>query len=214
MYRYIVNQNWFEAFVMANILLIGLATGLDLENGGRSDSINAFVEVASLLTFIVFTSECTLKLISEAYTPKDYFLDPENGERWSCAGVGFVSPPFALSQLLHRGLHPFSSTCECLPRCFQYIRLRHCRRWVCLHRQHQRRGGRGPAHATPHSAADFHQGGTAAPSHHEWSRARPQVGDLYRHAALPRHLHVRLTFFLRGEILTLKRFVGLGTHST
>jgi hypothetical protein len=27
-----VNQDWFEAFIMSNILLIGIATGIDLEN--------------------------------------------------------------------------------------------------------------------------------------------------------------------------------------
>jgi hypothetical protein len=79
-YSNIVCRTWFESFVLCNIGLIGLATGLDLENGGRSESINTFVEVSSLLTMVVFTAEAILKLVSEAYRPQDYFLDPENGE--------------------------------------------------------------------------------------------------------------------------------------
>ena len=33
-YLYFTSQSWFEAFIMGNILLIGVATGVDLENDG------------------------------------------------------------------------------------------------------------------------------------------------------------------------------------
>jgi hypothetical protein len=78
-FRFVVNQAWFEGFIMCNILLIGVATGLDLENGGKSKTINAFVNFSSTFTMIIFSCECILKLITEAYRPQNYFLDPDNG---------------------------------------------------------------------------------------------------------------------------------------
>ena len=35
LYKYVVNTSWFESFVMLNILLIGCATGMDLEYEGE-----------------------------------------------------------------------------------------------------------------------------------------------------------------------------------
>jgi hypothetical protein len=75
----VVSQTWFETFVMLNIVLIGIATGLDLENNGRFAPVNTFVEVSAIFTTVVFTFECVAKIISEAYRPQDYFLDPDNG---------------------------------------------------------------------------------------------------------------------------------------
>jgi len=64
---------------MCNIVLIGAATGLDLENNGRSASVNSFVSIANIFTMVVFSCECVLKLVSEAYRPQNYFLDTGNG---------------------------------------------------------------------------------------------------------------------------------------
>jgi len=33
-YEHFTSQSWFEAFIMCNIMLIGIATGVDLENEG------------------------------------------------------------------------------------------------------------------------------------------------------------------------------------
>jgi voltage-gated sodium channel len=80
-YSKLTSRPWFEAFVMFNILLIGISTGVDLEtNGGAgSPGIQLFIELTASLTFVVFSVECVLKLIAESWHVERYFQDPENG---------------------------------------------------------------------------------------------------------------------------------------
>ena len=78
-YKHTVSTHWFEAFIMANILLIGVATGIDLENNGRDDWAQGNVDAVSLFTTVVFTAEVVLKIITEGYEPQQFFLDAENG---------------------------------------------------------------------------------------------------------------------------------------
>ena len=79
-YNHLTSKNWFEAFIMLNILLLGLATGLDLEysEAGYKGTV-AFVDFVGDFTVWVFTVECVLKLVAEAWRPERYFQDPANG---------------------------------------------------------------------------------------------------------------------------------------
>jgi hypothetical protein len=72
-------QSWFEAFVMCNILLIGVATGLDLEFEAKNPAVNEFVSTSSTLTMIVFTLECVFKIIAEGFNPMVFFTHEQNG---------------------------------------------------------------------------------------------------------------------------------------
>ena len=78
-YSNLTSKNWFEAFVLANIVLTGIASGMELENRGRNDSISFFVDFVSLFTMVVFTLEVVLKLIAEAFTPLQFFIDKIDG---------------------------------------------------------------------------------------------------------------------------------------
>jgi hypothetical protein len=79
-YKHITSKGWFETFVMLNILLIGVATGVDLEYSEAGYEVaTLFVEYVGTVTVWVFTCECGLKLIAEAWHPLRYFQDPENG---------------------------------------------------------------------------------------------------------------------------------------
>jgi hypothetical protein len=89
-YEHVTSQAWFEAFIMANILLTGAASGIDLEFDGRSPEVSHFVEAVSLGTQIVFTLECTLKIVAEAYEPWQYFADEEDGY-FNCFDFGIVA---------------------------------------------------------------------------------------------------------------------------
>ena len=75
----ITSTTWFETFVMLNIFLVAISTGVDLENEEREPSLVQFTETVAWLTLSVFTLECILKIISEAYEPLRYFTDHENG---------------------------------------------------------------------------------------------------------------------------------------
>jgi len=77
-YKNIVSQSWFEAFILTNILLTGAATGLDLENNSRDAWTVDAVKVVSLITLVVFTVEIILKVVSEGLQPWRYVTDKEN----------------------------------------------------------------------------------------------------------------------------------------
>ena len=81
---------------MANILLIGISTGVDLETdgGGGDPAIEAFIGVAATLTMVVFTLECLLKLAAEGYHPERYFTDEDNGP-FNCFDFFIVVAGFA-----------------------------------------------------------------------------------------------------------------------
>ena len=70
---------WFEAFIMANILMVGICTGLDVENRDGNPGVTAFVDVVSVVTSAVFTIECVLKIVAEGKKPGRYFTDPNDG---------------------------------------------------------------------------------------------------------------------------------------
>lgn len=78
-YENITSKTWFEAFILVNIVLTGVAAGIDLEFDGRSAGVANFVAFVSVMTQIVFTVECALKIVSEGKTPLRYFLDEEDG---------------------------------------------------------------------------------------------------------------------------------------
>jgi hypothetical protein len=71
----VTSQVWFEGFVLFNILLVGIATGLDLENQHGDEITDKFVAVVSLVTMTVFTIECALKIAAEGFRPLNYFID-------------------------------------------------------------------------------------------------------------------------------------------
>jgi len=74
-YSEITSQAWFEGFIMLNILLVGAATGFDLESGGSEP---AAIFLISLITLVVFTLEVVLKVVAEAREPWRYLTDLEN----------------------------------------------------------------------------------------------------------------------------------------
>ena len=78
-YDKIVRHQWFEGFVLLNILLVGIATGVDLDNEEPTESIADFVKVTAIFTLSVFTAECVLKIISYGYSPQTFFTDEEDG---------------------------------------------------------------------------------------------------------------------------------------
>ena len=78
-YVKIVGTSWFESFILSCILLVGIATGVDLENPEPTPGVSAFVSITSTTTMIIFTMECALKIISYGYNPLGYFVDAEDG---------------------------------------------------------------------------------------------------------------------------------------
>jgi hypothetical protein len=79
-YDTIVRQEWFEGFVLLNILLVGIATGVDLENANNpSQGVTDFVAATSMLTLTVFTLEVVLKVVSYGLSPLVYFTDEHDG---------------------------------------------------------------------------------------------------------------------------------------
>ena len=79
MYSRVTSRNWFEGFVMCNIILVGVATGVDLENDEGNPMLTAFVNATSSITLASFTLESICKIVAEGYTPQVYFTDPKNG---------------------------------------------------------------------------------------------------------------------------------------
>ena len=70
-YINVTSKNWFETFILLNILFLGLATGMDLEySEAGDDGIIDVVDFAGTFTAWVFTFECALKIISEAWRPE------------------------------------------------------------------------------------------------------------------------------------------------
>eukprot|EP00615_Pteridomonas_danica_P011765 CAMPEP_0114346930 /NCGR_PEP_ID=MMETSP0101-20121206/13474_1 /TAXON_ID=38822 ORGANISM="Pteridomonas danica, Strain PT" /NCGR_SAMPLE_ID=MMETSP0101 /ASSEMBLY_ACC=CAM_ASM_000211 /LENGTH=1430 /DNA_ID=CAMNT_0001483895 /DNA_START=53 /DNA_END=4345 /DNA_ORIENTATION=+ len=78
-YSKITSQVWFEVVILVNILCIGAATGIDLENNG-DPSTALLVTTVSIITTTVFTFECIFKIVAEGYEPMIYFTDPEDGK--------------------------------------------------------------------------------------------------------------------------------------
>jgi hypothetical protein len=80
-YKWITSRMWFEAFIMGNIAMIGIATGVDLQFASANDpGVTLFVETVATGTAWVFTCECVLKLVAESYRFERYFTDEENGQ--------------------------------------------------------------------------------------------------------------------------------------
>ena len=47
MYNWVTSSPVFEAFIMGNILLIGVATGIDLENRDGDPGVQRFVNMVT-----------------------------------------------------------------------------------------------------------------------------------------------------------------------
>ena len=58
-------DNPFELFILVNIMLVGAATGLELEFGENDEvDVDQFVEIITYISTTVFTLEVVLKLVS------------------------------------------------------------------------------------------------------------------------------------------------------
>ena len=90
----VTSKLWFETFILVNILLIGISTGLELENHGRAAWVTTVNSVVSITTLIVFTLECILKIVAEGYEPMKYFMDPANGF-FNCFDFAIVVASYA-----------------------------------------------------------------------------------------------------------------------
>jgi len=116
MHEKVTSKNWFEGFVMLNILMIGLATGLDLQFADDPNpGVTGFVDVTGLFTMVVFTLECVCKLVAEGYRPDRYFTDAENGA-FVRAPMRPPSMPLEASRGLQRA-HCFECTHKKPPFC-------------------------------------------------------------------------------------------------
>jgi len=84
-YDKITSQLWFEAFVLLNIVFVGVVTGLDLEfdkedgEGHSNRDVHLISFYVSKITLGVFTIECILKIIAEGSQPWQYFIDKTDG---------------------------------------------------------------------------------------------------------------------------------------
>ena len=108
-YKYITSQTAFEVFVLAWIVAVGVATGLDLEYLGDEQVyydddftapvwISPFVNnIMNVATFI-FTMECVLKLLAEGTEPWRYFTHPEDGY-FNTFDISIVVVGFILTEL-------------------------------------------------------------------------------------------------------------------
>ena len=87
----LVNHNAFDGFIVTCILLVGIATVIELESEDGSlippelpdnaygRRIRKFLYWTERLTLGVFTSEVVLKILSKGDAPLEYFTDPEDG---------------------------------------------------------------------------------------------------------------------------------------
>lgn len=78
-YLHVTSTMWFELFILFNIVLVGITTGLELENHDRDEWTTVASELVTDITLGVFTLEIILKLISEGFEPWFYFTDLEFG---------------------------------------------------------------------------------------------------------------------------------------
>ena len=78
-YERVTKKWYFEAGIMASIMIVAIATAADLENEGADPRINTFVTVTGVVTTIIFTLEVILKMVAEGFEPLRYFHHPEDG---------------------------------------------------------------------------------------------------------------------------------------
>ena len=80
------------------ILVIGVATGVDLETDGAEGNpqLRAALGLVSEGTTLVFTAEVALKLLAEGYRPSRYFTDGDKGA-FNCFDFAIVAAGHALS---------------------------------------------------------------------------------------------------------------------
>ena len=64
---------------MVAILSVGAATAFDLETDGSDPEITRWVDAVALVTSVVFTVECALKIVAEGKKPHRYFFHPKEG---------------------------------------------------------------------------------------------------------------------------------------
>ena len=108
-YKYITSQTAFEVFVLAWIVAVGIATGLDLEYLGNEQIyydddytapawIRPFVNITMNVATFIFTTECVLKLLAEGTEPLRYFTHPEDGY-FNTFDISIVVAGFILTEL-------------------------------------------------------------------------------------------------------------------
>jgi len=90
----ITSKDWFEFFILLNIILVGVITGIDLENDGRDEWTIELSKITSIFTLVVFTLECILKIITEGDEPWNYFTDRVDGN-FNCFDFFLVVMSFA-----------------------------------------------------------------------------------------------------------------------
>jgi voltage-gated sodium channel len=78
-HSHITSKPAFEIFILINIIMVGVITGLDLENQGKDEWTVHFSYVTGKFTLAVFTLECLLKIVSEGDEPWMYFTDRIDG---------------------------------------------------------------------------------------------------------------------------------------
>jgi hypothetical protein len=78
----IVRRPWFERFITACILLVGIATGVDVTFVHAATTplwAKLVGDITSNVTLGVFTIECVLKVVAFGRKPKMYFTDKLDG---------------------------------------------------------------------------------------------------------------------------------------
>lgn len=78
----ITRKSWFENFITGCILLVGLATGIDVtyvHNATVPQWALMFTEITSKATLAVFTLEAALKIVAFGRQPQRYFTDEFEG---------------------------------------------------------------------------------------------------------------------------------------
>ena len=80
---------------MICIVLVGVATGVDLENQGSDPELDNAVTFVTNLCLGIFTVECGAKIVAEGTSPLNYFTNKNNG--WfNTFDFGIVVASFAL----------------------------------------------------------------------------------------------------------------------
>ena len=95
----IVRRPWFDRFITGCILLVAIATGIDV-SFVHADTVPTWARlvtgITSTVTLVVFTSECVLKIVAFGRRPQHYFTDQHEGNYNTC-----VPPPPSTPRLTH-----------------------------------------------------------------------------------------------------------------
>jgi hypothetical protein len=82
LHQHVTSTPYFEAFIVLNILAVGITTGLSLNPANQNQpAVMVFVDTVTTITFDVFIVEAVLKLVAFGPHPLHYFT-ALNGEGW------------------------------------------------------------------------------------------------------------------------------------